>query len=270
MLCDYKLNLLHIDQLPTEKLQHKMLKQVLGVNRYISNLASRLECYRNPIILFSISMMYKYFMRLRNMPSNRILHSVFITDQELFGDNSKSWFSNLSLIFKLLNLNTREPVEHTVFVKLLNDYFSKQTEGQLNKIRSEVTDSKLYMFSNVLIANDVPSYLKLVSDRTITREITKFRLSAHYLNIERGRYTKPKTPRNERICPHCTLVESESHFFLHCRKYCTPRSKQFNLFDIQPNTDDISQMIRILNPKNRSEVLSLYKFIKCSLQMRNE
>ena len=37
-ISDYKINLSDIDQLPTEKLQHKMLKQVLGVNRYTSNL----------------------------------------------------------------------------------------------------------------------------------------------------------------------------------------------------------------------------------------
>ena len=33
-ISDYKINLTSIDQLPIEKLQHKMLKQVLGINRY--------------------------------------------------------------------------------------------------------------------------------------------------------------------------------------------------------------------------------------------
>ena len=80
-ISDYKINLSNIDQSPTEKLQHKMLKQVLGVNRYTSNLAVRLECCRSPIILFCISMMHKCFIRIRDMPNNRILHSAFITDK---------------------------------------------------------------------------------------------------------------------------------------------------------------------------------------------
>ena len=81
-ISDYKINLSGVDNLPIEKLQHKMPKQVLGVNRYTSNLAVRLECCRYPIILFCISLMYKYFIRIRNMPQNKILYSAFITDQE--------------------------------------------------------------------------------------------------------------------------------------------------------------------------------------------
>ena len=80
---------------------YKTLKQVLGVNRYTSTLAVRLECCRYPIIPFCISLMYKYFIRFRNMPQNRILYSAFITDQELHCDISKSWYSNLAMITKL-------------------------------------------------------------------------------------------------------------------------------------------------------------------------
>ena len=93
-----------------------MLKQVLGVNRYTSNLAVRLECCRSPIVLFCISMMYKYFIRIRDMPNNRIRHSAFITDQELFKDKSKSWFSNLAMINKLLNIDNEEPIAYNSFV----------------------------------------------------------------------------------------------------------------------------------------------------------
>ena len=267
-ISDYKINLSNIDQLPTEKLQHKMLKQVLGVNRYTSNLAVRLECCRSPIILFCISMMYNYFIRIRDMPNNRILHSAFITDQELFKDKSKSWFSNLAMINKLLNIDNEEPIAYNSFVQLLKDYFVNQTECQLNKIRNDVIDSKLMLFSNVLDMQSIPNYLKLFSDRAITREISKFCMSAHYLNIERGRYTKPKTPRNDRICPHCTSVETETHFFTECQRYHTPRNKLFEYFNINSTCSSI--MFRLLNPTNRSETLSLYKFIKCALELRNK
>ena len=64
-ISDYKINLTSIDQLPIKKLQHKMLKQVLGVNRYISNLTVRMECCRYHILIFCISLMYKYFIRIQ-------------------------------------------------------------------------------------------------------------------------------------------------------------------------------------------------------------
>ena len=133
-------------------------------------------------------MMYKYFIRIRDVPNNRILHSAFITDQELFKDKSKSCLSNLTMINKLLNIDNEEPIVYNSFVQLLKDYFVNQTECQLNKIRNDVIDSKLRLFSNVLDMQSIPNYLKLFSDSAITMEISKFRLSAHYLNIERGRY----------------------------------------------------------------------------------
>lgn len=48
-LSDYNLNFSNFDELPLEKLQHKMLKVVLGVRRQSSNLASRLECGRESL-----------------------------------------------------------------------------------------------------------------------------------------------------------------------------------------------------------------------------
>ena len=270
-ISDYKINLTSIDQLPIEKLQHKMLKQVLGVNRYTSNLAVRMECCRFPIIIFCISLMYKYFIRIRNMPQNRILYSAFITDQELHRDKSKSWYSNLALISKMLNIDNEDPIDHTNFTQLLKDYYMKQVEQQINKMKNETTDSKLHLFSHVLDLNYIPNYLQHTSDRNLTRDITKFRLSAHCLKIERGRYTKPKTPRNNRICPHCTLVETEKHFFLECQKYNQPRNKLYEAFDIcVTNSHNMSIMHRLLNPNNRSETLSLHKFITSALQLRNE
>ena len=246
-ISDYKINLTSIDQLPIEKLQHKMLKQVLGVNRYTSNLAVRMECCRFPIIIFCISLMYKYFIRIRNMSPNRILYSAFITDQELHRDKSKSWYSNLALISKMLNIDNEDPIDHTNFTQLLKDYYMKQVEQQINKMKNETTDSKLHLFSHVLDLNYIPNYLQHTSDRNLTRDITKFRLSAHCLKIERGRYTKPKTPRNNRICPHCTLVETENHFFMECQKYNQPRNKLYEAFDIcVTNSHTMSIMHRLL------------------------
>ena len=41
---------------------------------------------------------------------------------------------------------------------------------------------------------------------------------SHNLEIERGRFTKPKTPEEFRICKHCNLnaVDNEYHFLLIC------------------------------------------------------
>ena len=49
------------DFLPIEKIHHKMLKSILGVNKQASNLACRLKCNREPLSLFELSQIYKYY-----------------------------------------------------------------------------------------------------------------------------------------------------------------------------------------------------------------
>ena len=53
------------------------------------------------------------------------------------------------------------------------------------------------------------------------KTIAKFRLSSHSLNIETGRWHKPKPIERElRFCPWCpTKIEDEFHFILECPKY---------------------------------------------------
>ena len=49
-------------------------------------------------------------------------------------------------------------------------------------------------------------------------DIARFRTSSHDLEIERSRYTRPKTALEERKCKMCTdsPVEDEVHFLLKC------------------------------------------------------
>ena len=142
------------------------VKHVLGVNRYICNIAVRFQCSRDPIILFCISMIYKYFIRIRDISSNRILQIAFMTDQELFKDKSKSWFSNFAAINKLLNVGNKKPVFflYNCFVQLLKDSYLKKTEWRLSEIRNDVTDSKLWLFSNILDIKKLPNYQKVNSN----------------------------------------------------------------------------------------------------------
>ena len=77
-------------------------------------------------------------------------------------------------------------------------------------------DSKLKLYSYILSFDDnhdtIPTYLEFNLKQSKTSIITKFRISAHTLNIEKGRYTRPKVPREKRTCKYCNDMESEAHF----------------------------------------------------------
>ena len=60
------------------------------------------------------------------------------------------------------------------------------------------------------------SYLYNVKDVRYRSAISKLRASSHILEIERGRYTKPKVPSHLRLCKLCNVVEDEEHFVTEC------------------------------------------------------
>ena len=177
------------------------------------------------MLIFSLCLMYNYYMRLVKINRDRILYSAFTTDQDLAQENSKYWFSTLNKIFKILKLDIKDLADNSVFRNNLIEYYHQQSDSQLQKIKSGAVDSKLIFFSNIFIPNFVPFYLETNLSKSIKSKITQLRISAHCLNIERGRYNKPK--REERFCKFCPEVETEEHFLISCHTYKDIRKTSF-------------------------------------------
>ena len=75
--------------------------------------------------------------------------------------------------------------------------FNNTTNRSENKLR---TNSK---FKTIFKQEE---YLN-IKDFKMRSILTRFRISAHNLEIETGRYTSPKTPLENRLCMHCKLKE---------------------------------------------------------------
>lgn len=70
-----------------------------------------------------------------------------------------------------------------------------------------------------------------IRDFRLRSNMAQFRLSAHKLGIERGRFINNNSiPPNERTCKQCNLAvcEDEEHFLLHCPLYLSLRRSLFN------------------------------------------
>ena len=61
--------------------------------------------------------------------------------------------------------------------------------------------------------------------------ISRWRLSNHDLKIETGRYTKPCTPREERLCNFCNSIEDEYHVIFVCPLYAIIRHNYLDLVE---------------------------------------
>jgi hypothetical protein len=91
--------------------------------------------------------------------------------------------------------------------------------------------------------------------------MTQLRISAHCLNIERGRYNKPKIPREERFCKFCQFCPEE-HFLISCHKYKDIRKTFFQSYglDLKDSHNTYFLLSKLLNPKNIIECNYLYSF----------
>ena len=74
---------------------------------------------------------------------------------------------------------------------------------------------------------ELERYLLVVKNREIRNNLCKFRISAHSLFVERGRYCRPKLNIDQRTCKQCkNKVDNEFHMVHECSLYNNNERKQ--------------------------------------------
>ena len=98
-------------------------------------------------------------------------------------------------------------------ITLQSDYIS-QWKSFINGNEKIVTGNKLRTYCLFKSNYIYEPYLDEIRSHTIKKELVKFRISAHKLAIESGRYLRPQVPLNDRLCTFCNdkCVENEMHF----------------------------------------------------------
>jgi len=122
------------------------------------------------------------------------------------------------------------------------------------------------------------SYLTYIKSPPLRTALCRFRISCHSLEIERGRYHRPKPlPADQRFCPSCQqlgrkLVEDEVHFLMCCRAYAEERLKLFDVVaDFIPSFkyhDPQIQFELLMSCTSRSVVLKLAQFVFVCMKQR--
>ena len=89
----------------------------------------------------------------------------------------------------------------------------------MNSDRSMISyyRENIYIARSCLYSSFIHDYFRYI--------ITRWRLSNHKLKIETGRYTKPLTPRELRICQCCNVLEDENHAIFCCPRFTLLRYK---------------------------------------------
>ena len=240
---------------PIEKLHFMACKQILGVQKQTTNIGILLELGRVPLQNFAIKAAVKNWERIKAGKINEILkksHFNAILD-------NLPWITHLKSILQSHNLESlnnngahknKHPFIHKLLHKKLCENFHRNA---FQTIKSP--DSKLRTYALFKTQMGCEKYLHEIKNVGTRQSLTKFRLSNHILNIEKGRHTTPKTPKELRFCPFCpNNVEDEVHFLLSCPVYRIPRRDMINTMTkenpsfFEDNKEN--QFIELMKPEN--------------------
>ena len=227
--------------------ERKALRRCLGVMDNVPNDIIYHELNIPDIIAKIMKQQQKFFAKIMMFePEQAIARQLvdkYSADEEYIQDQNSFLAHYLRLYADHMDDSTSQNIIIERNVKERNDRLQLLETTKVTRYR-EITNLE---YSATLYQSFVNDELRMI--------ITRWRLSCHKLRIETGRYTVPVTPREERLCKMCHVVEDELHALFHCPAHTFTRLKFHSLL-CQYNT--VSQ---ILTPQCSEDVVRIGMFI---------
>ena len=261
-----------------EKIHLNYLKNTMRVKPSSSTKAIYAECGRFPLIIKQKCQMIKYWKRVVGMNKNYIVKKAYNSTLELHDHGQLNWCTSVKSILNEAQLQQaweNQSMDDKQFASLKECLHRSYMDQCLENIHDLNVCPKLRTYKLFKEEFKFENYLLSTKNLNHTLSLFRFRISSHNLRIETGRYSRPKTPENERICIYCTsqAIESESHFLLNCNLYNNERKELLEMitrylpdFISTPNTQ---KFVMLMSAKEKSITDALGKFIFNCLKKRN-
>ena len=123
----------------------------------------------------------------------------------------------LRVRYEIQQSDTRSIIKY----KIIKHFQSEVLHG----LNEHITDNRTFnSYASFKTNYKFECYLDYIPDFRVRCSLAKLKLSAHNLQIEIGRFSKRKIPKDKRFCLYCKsknflTVENESHFVLTCPLY---------------------------------------------------
>ena len=167
---------------------------------------------------------------------------------------------------------------------MINDINSKLKENYKSDLLKHIQlyageRKKLRMYAEFKHVIKYESYLRTIKIPKYRIMLSKFRLSSHDLEIERGRYGHKSTSPEERCCKFCQsngdlITEDEFHFLMVFPLYKSKREKLFqNIYEVFPNIRQDSlkiQFLWLMSQENEKCTTDIAKFVAQSMTLRTK
>ena len=128
-------------------------------------------------------------------------------------------------------------------------------------MKSEAGMDKLRTYKLIKNTFEIEQYLEILPDRKQRKSLAAFRISAHKLQIERGRYIGIKL--EDRLCTSCNNVEDEIHLLCDCFKYQLFRTNMYRNIgnSLGEGVPSRERFINIMTSTDEKVVKSLGQFV---------
>ena len=246
------------DKTETEKFHLRFCRQILNVSNRVSKIGCRMELGREPLISRIYYSAINYYKYLKTLDNNNLAYYA-MNDMEN-NDYTGSWLTTFEHNIQLYNSkNINNLTKQELYNSIRQYYINQWNENNKRE------NSKLRTYNNFKNSLEQEEYIKVMNNKQHIKTIAKFRLSCHQLAIEKGRYTKPKTPVEDRLCTHCKEIEDERHHLIHCKLYTKQREKMFSIITTLNsnfiNLDRGEQFRYILQSKHKDIITALYIYL---------
>lgn len=215
-----------------ETIHCKFLRKILCV-RLSTNLDALYgETGRYPMYIHRKIIMFKYWLKMLKLDNNCILKKTYMmlkhdADNNVTYNGKNNWASQIKNMLNQIGMSDVWLNQFTLNIYIqpiklrIIDMYKQSWYSKINN------SSRLSSYSTHKHEFEMEKYLNVVNTNNRRISLTQFRISAHNLEIEKGRHENIN--RNERKCKYCTLnqIESEYHFLLVCPKYYDLRKRYF-------------------------------------------
>ena len=256
----------YFNELPCEKLHCKFLKRTLGVHKKACNDAVYGELGRFPIYFDCIISCIKYFTRLTQTAVSELLKNAYIENEQLNKSQKKGWLSNVIFILKQLKIPECQYSDKTLYVSVRKQLVSMFKIRFMEKLENAIEHKgKLRTYALFKKNFCQEPYLQVIKNENVRTCFTRFRISAHKLHIETGRYKKIDS--DNRLCEICKSneIEDEIHFITSCSAYATERENLYERFIIQNKNfkmlPNISKFIWLMSNENVENITLFSEFV---------
>ena len=218
---------------PFELIHTKMCKNILGVHRKASDIMSKAELGRFPLMSNIVKNCFNYWQHILKADSSTLLSSMYTS---LFSNTAKirdNYFSRFNALMCCLEkeylpskpLKNPHKEAKDIQQKMNNLYIDHFFNILHTKAERTNSGGRFEIYRKVKFNYKFENYLHL--DNKLRRHITSIRISTHNLPIEALR--RHSVERKNRICNCCNNkdIGSEKHVLMYCNN--TEITSQRNL-----------------------------------------